>query len=134
MNAAQYGYSEVVKELLKNGANPYAENNAGKTAEALARDWGHKDVIAALSAVIVPAGPTPPRRKKATAATTTNIDIIISENVSQETPSALPGSSPVPEGASKIAQSPSVTPAIVVSESITVSINLETEPVSRNLP
>ncbi|MCP3144670.1 ankyrin repeat domain-containing protein [Pyxidicoccus xibeiensis] len=46
--AAGYGRLDMVRRLLEKGADPLLEDDAGRTARDIARDWGHTDVVALL--------------------------------------------------------------------------------------
>lgn len=63
MQAASYGYAEVLQMLLDQGADPYIADNYGQTALDVARAWENfdrRDVIQLLEAALSKANPTVP--------------------------------------------------------------------------
>ncbi|ETI70294.1 ankyrin repeat domain-containing protein [Neobacillus vireti] len=46
--AAEYGYTDIVKMLLNNGADPSLKSNEGKTALEYALHWNHEEIIKLL--------------------------------------------------------------------------------------
>lgn len=124
MQAAQYGYVAVAKTLLAAGADPNLENEAGKTALALAQDWGYKEIALAIKES-PRLSATPPKSRRRKTAQLINPETIVSVNLSGN----LPPTSDI------ITTEPEIIPALDVTASIvTAEINLETAPVSRNLP
>jgi ankyrin repeat protein len=51
MHASREGYGDVVRVLLEQGADVDAEANAGDTAESIASQHGHAEVVEMLRAV-----------------------------------------------------------------------------------
>ena len=47
--AAEYGYENIVKILLENGADPLIKSNEGKIALDYATQWEHEDIIQMLN-------------------------------------------------------------------------------------
>ncbi|WP_415407924.1 ankyrin repeat domain-containing protein [Sulfurovum sp. CS9] len=52
MTAAMAGYTDVVSQLLKAGANPNSVNKAGKTAMDIAKEEGHKEIVRLLEKAV----------------------------------------------------------------------------------
>ena len=48
MISAEYGFTDIVKLLLQNGANPALKSKEGKTALDYALHWKHEDIIKLL--------------------------------------------------------------------------------------
>jgi ankyrin repeat protein len=48
IDAAHSGHTDVVKELIRHGADPTLKNNENKTAADIARENGHDGLIKTL--------------------------------------------------------------------------------------
>jgi ankyrin repeat protein len=80
MMAAAKGYTDIVKFLLEQGADPNIKNNQNKTAEQIAQENDHNDLAMELRKV---AAFTPVERQLYTASSLPAFDRVINELLGQ---------------------------------------------------